>query len=285
MENEFSAKLKRHLNNVYDYVTDEIVHYLEVGSEMGIAPNVLTKLRSVLSQQYSGNVTIMPNMDMLLKSGELLQNPTQEFLLHETVFGARATWPKLSMIRNNCGQEFALDKAIFFLKEKIIMSASIKNPLQFSEATIRVSDIPPHKKDSVSHLTGPFPHSEKTEILDDNIIEPETLETLLVHSGKRNIPKHDTRARSMSLKEPASLELTRPLLERVASSHTRRISIPSINYASSPSQTARRMVSPRKLKASSGRHNTRASPNVGRTRKGRSSTIIAFSTGVSEFDY
>lgn len=284
VENELTAKFKKHLNNIYDYVTDEIVHYLEVGSEMGIAPNVLTKLRSVLSQQYSGNVTIMPNMDMLLKSGELLQNPTQEFLLHETVFGARATWPKLSMIKNNCGQEFALDKAIFFLKEKIIMSTSIKNPLQFSEATIRVSDIPPHKKEDISHQIGPVPYHEKTEILDDNIVEPEVLETLLIHSTGRTTQKYDTRARSMSLKEPASLELTRPLLERVASTQSRRISMPTVNYPNSPTQSARR-ISPRKLKSSGGRFPHRASIVAGRSRKARSSTIIAFSTGVSEFDY
>lgn len=62
---------------------------------------------------------------------EVLKNPSQLFLLHQTTLGARATWPKISMIQNNCGQEFALDKAITFLKEKIIISSSIKNPLQF----------------------------------------------------------------------------------------------------------------------------------------------------------
>ena len=133
IEDEFNARLRQNLGKMYNFLSNEMIHILEIGSEMGIATNALTKLRSVLSQQYSGDITILPDMGMLLRINELLSNPTRDFLLREITNGARATWPKISVIENHCAQEFALDKAITFLKGKIIVSSSIKNPLQFSD--------------------------------------------------------------------------------------------------------------------------------------------------------
>lgn len=133
IEDEFNARLRQNLGKMYDFLSNEMIHILEIGSEMGIATNTLTKLRSVLSQQYSGDITILPDMGMLWRINELLSNPTRDFLLREITNGARATWPKISVIENHCAQEFALDKAITFLKGKIIVSSSIKNPLQFSD--------------------------------------------------------------------------------------------------------------------------------------------------------
>lgn len=133
IEDEFNARLRQNLGKMYNFLSNEMIHILEIGSEMGIATNTLTKLRSVLSQQYSGDITILPDMGMLWRINELLSNPTRDFLLREITNGARATWPKISVIENHCAQEFALDKAITFLKGKIIVSSSIKNPLQFSD--------------------------------------------------------------------------------------------------------------------------------------------------------
>ncbi|CCF57880.1 hypothetical protein KAFR_0D02330 [Kazachstania africana CBS 2517] len=138
IEYEVSAKLRNHLSQMYNFTVNEIVHYMEMIGELGFAKTIMSKLRSVLSQQYSGNITILPDVTMMLKSTDLLTNPTQKFLLEETTYGARATWPKLSIIHNSCGQEFALDRAIQHLKGKIIMSSSIKNQLQFSDGALRL---------------------------------------------------------------------------------------------------------------------------------------------------
>lgn len=285
VQNEFSARFKKHLNNLYDFVTDEVVHYLEVGSELGITRNLLTKLRSVLSQQYSGNVTILPNMDMLLKSTELLNNPSREFLLFETVQGARATWPKISMIKNNCRQEFALDRAIFFLKEKIIMATSIKNPLQFSEARIRVSDIPTNKDDLTETKKDDGMLIQHPGSLDDNIAEPEELDSLLIHPSGDYNNRPDGRLRSLSLREPVSLE-TRPLvLSKSSADNIRRTSTPSIPYSLLTAANSTRAVSPKKANNTVTKRTSQFTERNAKGRKGRSSTIITYSTTASQNRY
>ncbi|CAB4256259.1 similar to Saccharomyces cerevisiae YOR081C TGL5 Bifunctional enzyme with triacylglycerol lipase and lysophosphatidic acid acyltransferase activity [Maudiozyma barnettii] len=285
VQNEMSARFKKHLNNFYDFFTGEIVHYLEIGSELGIARNLLTKLRSVLSQQYSGNVTILPNMNMLFKSKELMNNPSQEFLLYETVNGARATWPKISMIKNNCRQEFALDKAIFFLKEKIIMSTSIKNPLQFSEATIRVSDIPSNKDVVSPSQESKDTHTEHAGSLDDNIAEPEELDSLLIHPNNGNSDRPDTRLRSLSLREPVSLTKRPPILGNRSSSNIRRTSTPGVTYGVIAVPTSARMISPKKSNGATIRRSPSSADRNDKRRKERSSTIITYSTTSSANRY
>lgn len=136
IEDEFSARLKRNLTKMYNFMADEMIHLFEIGCEMGIAKNTLTRLRSVLSQQYSGDITILPDMNALLRFKQLLSNPTKEFLLREITNGARATWRKISIIQNHCGQEFALENAISHLRGRIIVSSSIRNPLQFNDSPI-----------------------------------------------------------------------------------------------------------------------------------------------------
>ena len=132
VQTEFTAKLKDNVHKAYNIISNEVSHYLEVLGELGIARNPVTKVRSVLSQRYSGDITILPDLDMLLQFYELLHNPSQTFLLYQTTCGARSTWTKLSMIKNICGQEFALDEAINTLRTRVIASASIRNSLQFA---------------------------------------------------------------------------------------------------------------------------------------------------------
>lgn len=287
VQNEFSAKFKRHLNNFYDFMTDEIVHYLELGSELGIAPNLLTKLRAILSQQYSGNITILPNLDMLLKSTELINNPSQEFLLHETTFGARATWPKISMIKNSCGQEFALDKAIFFLKEKIIMSTSINNPLQFSGATIRVSDIPTLKHEQ--HESTKFPNSNRLRktTLDDNIVEPEVPDSLLIHKYSSKPYQVDKRLRSLSLREPIIQSMGRSSMGTILSENSRSTTISRVNRNKNGTvHTIGRLGSPQRPKMKGIVQSYIVDGNsAGARRKGRSSTITTYSTDAYETEY
>ncbi|CCH62820.1 hypothetical protein TBLA_0I01620 [Henningerozyma blattae CBS 6284] len=135
VEDEFSARLKSNLSKICDFMSREIVHYFDIIYELGFCKNLLIKLRSILSQQYSGDITILPDLRSPLNMTQLLANPTNEILLREVTNGARATWPKVSIIKNHCSQEFALDKAIAFLKGKIIVSSSINsNPIvKFSE--------------------------------------------------------------------------------------------------------------------------------------------------------
>lgn len=116
IETEYSAKFKTKLGQIYDLWSAEVTHYLQMGAEIGVARNLCTKLKSVLSQQYSGDITILPDLKEVSQLNKLLANPTPEYLLHCTMKGARATWPKISIIKNHCGIEFALDGAIKLLR-------------------------------------------------------------------------------------------------------------------------------------------------------------------------
>ena len=105
---------------------DEIMHRMHVLSEIGILPNLLTKTRSVLNNKYSGDITIFPEVSYN-QFPLVLTNPTSEFMLQASLLGERATWPKLSRIRNHCAIELALDDAVQQLRARIAFSPSQVN--------------------------------------------------------------------------------------------------------------------------------------------------------------
>lgn len=123
IENELRDKGRRILNNIYDFVTCEVIHYLQILSELDIYKNLSSRVISVLTQKYSGDITILPDFQVLdfLK---LFENPTPQFLLDFIIRGARASWPKVTIINNHCRVEFALDKAITALRTRIITSST-----------------------------------------------------------------------------------------------------------------------------------------------------------------
>ncbi|KAK3305403.1 acyl transferase/acyl hydrolase/lysophospholipase [Chaetomium strumarium] len=105
---------------------EESLHRMQFLAEMGFLPNLLTKLLSVLSQAYSGDITILPEIalhDLPL----ILKNPTPEFMLRNCLMGERATWPKLSRIRDRLAIELALDKAVHSLRARVVFSKSQVN--------------------------------------------------------------------------------------------------------------------------------------------------------------
>lgn len=123
VDSEFAEGLRVLLKNGYDFVTNEIIHCLQILHEMNIYQNLTSKLISLLSQQYSGDITILPRLELsdFLK---VFQNPTPQFMLDFILKGARASWPKITVINNHCGVEFALDKEISFLRGRIIALAN-----------------------------------------------------------------------------------------------------------------------------------------------------------------
>ncbi|KAG7194269.1 uncharacterized protein KQ657_004996 [Scheffersomyces spartinae] len=123
IENELRDKGRRLLNNIYDFVTCEMIHYLQILSELDIYKNLSSRVISVLTQKYSGDITILPDFHVsdFLK---LFENPTPQFLLDFIIRGARASWPKVTIINNHCRVEFALDKAITALRTRIITSST-----------------------------------------------------------------------------------------------------------------------------------------------------------------
>ena len=101
----------------------EALHRMHILAEMGIFPNTLTKAVSVLSQKYSGDITIFPEISYA-DFPRMLSNPTPEFMMQAMLHGEQATWPKLSRIKNHCAIELALDEAVQNLRARVVFSPS-----------------------------------------------------------------------------------------------------------------------------------------------------------------
>ncbi|KAI4131129.1 MAG: hypothetical protein LQ341_006386, partial [Variospora aurantia] len=102
---------------------DEALHRMRTLAEIGIFPNALTKAISVLSQKYSGDITIFPEISYA-DFPRMLSNPTPDSVNDAMVSGERATWPKLSRIKNHCAIELALDDAVQKLMARVVFSPS-----------------------------------------------------------------------------------------------------------------------------------------------------------------
>lgn len=105
---------------------DEALHRLQFLAELGIFPTVVTKLRSILSQKYSGDITILPEFDVH-DLPRILKNPSVAFMERSTRSGQQATWPKLSRIRDRCAVELAIDRSIQVLRARCLFSQSQVN--------------------------------------------------------------------------------------------------------------------------------------------------------------
>ncbi|KAF9869658.1 patatin family [Colletotrichum karsti] len=102
---------------------DEALHRLHFLAEIGVFPNLVTKLRSILSQKYSGDINILPEVS-IHDIPKILSNPSPDFMLRACLLGERATWPKLSRIRDRCAIELALDRAVHRLRARVVFSDS-----------------------------------------------------------------------------------------------------------------------------------------------------------------
>jgi TAG lipase/steryl ester hydrolase/phospholipase A2/LPA acyltransferase len=102
-----------------DLAKDQALHRMHMLAELGISPNIITKARSVLSQKYTGDITILPEIPYEDVS-RLLKNPTAEFMNQTCLHGERATWPELSRIRTCCAVELELDAAVQTLRTRVV---------------------------------------------------------------------------------------------------------------------------------------------------------------------
>ena len=131
------------LHSITDLAKGEALHRMHTMAEIGIFPNTLSKAVSVLSQKYSGDITIFPEISYA-DFPRMLSNPTTEFMIQATLCGERATWPKLSRIRNHCAIELGLDDAVQKLRTRIVFSPSQAN-LRLGLFSRSTSDSSKHK--------------------------------------------------------------------------------------------------------------------------------------------
>ncbi|KAH5338268.1 hypothetical protein HBI23_011820 [Parastagonospora nodorum] len=108
------------LLNSLDIARGEAVHRMQMLGEMGIMQSTMTKLSSILSQRYSGDINIYPQVS-LADLPLVLTNPTPEYMAGCMLAGQRATWPKLSRIQNHIAMELALDDAVKLLSARAVL--------------------------------------------------------------------------------------------------------------------------------------------------------------------
>ncbi|KAI1358348.1 acyl transferase/acyl hydrolase/lysophospholipase [Xylaria arbuscula] len=111
------------LHTVTSLAKTEALHRMAVMAELGVFPNLVGKLRSILSQKYSGDINILPAIGVF-DLPKILRNPTTEFMTRSCLLGERATWPKLARIWDCCAIELALDRAVHALRARVVFSKS-----------------------------------------------------------------------------------------------------------------------------------------------------------------
>jgi TAG lipase/steryl ester hydrolase/phospholipase A2/LPA acyltransferase len=119
------------LNAMTNLARDEALHRMNVFSEMGVFQNEFMKTASILSQKYSGDINIYPEIPYshFLR---ILQNPTTEFILQTCLKGEQATWPVISRVRNHVAIELALDSAVQTMRARVALSPPVAVPLSTS---------------------------------------------------------------------------------------------------------------------------------------------------------
>ncbi|KAI9172961.1 Lipase 5 [Blastocladiella emersonii ATCC 22665] len=80
--------------------------------ELGLLPELLYRVQSIVSQRYMGDITIIPEIGVADYLG-ILTNPTPKSMIEATLKGERATWPKISIMQNHLQVEMALDEMLY----------------------------------------------------------------------------------------------------------------------------------------------------------------------------
>ncbi|CAG8233906.1 unnamed protein product [Penicillium salamii] len=131
-----SSFVPRWMSTMTHLAKDEVLHRMNVLSELGVFPTSMTKFVSIVNQKYHGDINIYPELNSS-NFPRLLENPTTEFMLSACLSGERATWPRLSRMRNHCAIELALDRAVQQMRARVAFSPSqvdlrMPNPIRHS---------------------------------------------------------------------------------------------------------------------------------------------------------
>ncbi|KAI0108977.1 acyl transferase/acyl hydrolase/lysophospholipase [Nemania sp. FL0031] len=212
------------LHTITSLAKTEALHRMQLMAEMGVFPNLVGKLRSILSQKYSGDINILPAIGVF-DLPNILKNPTSEFMTRSCILGERATWPKLARIWDRCAIELALDRAVHALRARVVFSKSqvdlrrmatgslsagrngnheslLAVPMQTDGILLKEKLKHRHRRSSGSNLVDPYHHGSVYEAphnhMDINSDDDERLEITMRHARRKpnlklkKFPKHHT---------------------------------------------------------------------------------------------
>jgi len=83
---------------VKDQIAAEIKHRVNQFAMLGILPKGLTRYFNLITQQYSGHVTIWPDFT-LTELINILDNPTTDLLRHCIIHGSRRVYPSKFFVK------------------------------------------------------------------------------------------------------------------------------------------------------------------------------------------
>ncbi|KAI7907337.1 acyl transferase/acyl hydrolase/lysophospholipase [Cokeromyces recurvatus] len=109
------SRFRRVANFCMHMAKTEAQHRCTQLTELGIMPSFFYKIQSIMSQKYSGDITIIPEIgyaDFL----KVLSNPTPDYVMDCVQRGERATWPKMPIIKNHLQIELTIDKILYRLR-------------------------------------------------------------------------------------------------------------------------------------------------------------------------
>ncbi|OBZ89905.1 Lipase 4 [Choanephora cucurbitarum] len=161
------SQLRKAANFCMHMAKTEAQHRCTQLTELGIMPSFFNKIQSIMSQKYSGDITIIPDIGYS-DFFRVLSNPTQDMVEECIQRGERATWPKMSIIENHLQIELSIDQILYRLRlHRLNELQSKKNrPTLENRSTsqININQYP------ITHLTEEEQEEQKkrTEITDPN---------------------------------------------------------------------------------------------------------------------
>lgn len=96
---------------------DDMVYRANLFSDTPLLKPLLRGV-SVLTQKYTGDINILPEIAPS-EYLHMMSNPSPQFMIEATKSGERATWPKMSRIRNSVAIELALLRAIHVFRDRV----------------------------------------------------------------------------------------------------------------------------------------------------------------------
>lgn len=117
------SRLKRKLMFLFK---SEINYRLEQLADLGILPRACQMLRSVLSQRYYGDITILPKLAWDDIAHMFVDRPL-EAILKAIKRGEKATWPKISLIKSQLQAELTLDEILLTIRDRLLSVETLHN--------------------------------------------------------------------------------------------------------------------------------------------------------------
>lgn len=143
-------------------IMNELLHVSEVVTALGIAPAITQRISGILKQRYIGNITILPSKPLLPGLYRLLTNPTPAFMLDASGRGERATWKRMSLIKNHFQIESTIDTTLNALRLTMI---SQTRPTRFLKSSESASNFGHHGSRGRHH------HRRRSSIISNTSVE------------------------------------------------------------------------------------------------------------------